>query len=204
MASPGKSASKLAQSKAGGENQVKSHTSWHHAPLHVFVPGAVYMVTAGTLQKAHFYAGHERLRILEQTLLGISSRGWELRAWALFSNHYHVIVRAPNDDGVVGKLVQGLHSQASRELNSLDRTRGRRVWYQYWDKCLTFEKSYYARLNYVIQNAVHHGLARVAAKYPFCSAAHFEAEYDSAFRKKVQSFKYDRLQEPDDFEVMPV
>jgi len=29
----------------------KNVVRWHHAPLHVFVPGAVYMVTAGTLHK---------------------------------------------------------------------------------------------------------------------------------------------------------
>jgi putative transposase len=82
----------------------------------------------------------------------------------------------------------------------MDHRPGRRVWFQYWDKCLTFEKSYFARLNYVINNAVHHGLVLDASHYPFCSAGWMERNSNPAFRKQVASFKYDQLSEPDGFE----
>ncbi|MFH0952955.1 MAG: hypothetical protein V1873_01355 [Verrucomicrobiota bacterium] len=130
-------------------------------------------------------------------------RGWELRAWALFSNHYHVIAKAPLQHGDVHSLVKHIHSDAAAALNRLDDAPGRQVWFQYWDKCLTFEKSYYPRLNYVLNNAVHHGLVPVADQYPFCSAGWFRSKYPPAFQKKVASFKYERLQEPDDFGPQP-
>jgi len=52
-------------------------------------------VTAGTLYKEHRFAGPERLDLLESALLGImKDSGWQLEAWAVFSNHYHFVVRA--------------------------------------------------------------------------------------------------------------
>ncbi len=92
-----------------------------------------------------------------------------------------------------------MHSQFALSLNLEQGEPGRQVWYQYWDKCLTYPGSYYARLNYVINNPVHHGLVSVASNYPYCSAALVETEWPSAVRRKVQSFRYDRIHEQDDF-----
>jgi len=64
---------------------------------------------------------------------------------------------------------------------------------------ITFERSYFARLNYVHQNAVHHGLVRVANQHPWCSAAWFERTATPAQVKTIYSFKIDKLQIPDDF-----
>ena len=96
-------------------------------------------------------------------------------------------------------MMQRLHSQTSRSLNRLDGTPGRTVWFQYWDTCLTFEPSYYARLNYVHSNAVKHGLVEKAIDYLFCSAAWFEDHADAALRRKISSFPCDQLDLEDDY-----
>jgi putative transposase len=123
---------------------------------------------------------------------------WELQAWAVMSNHYH-FVGVSEQPVSLPVLIRQLHSDTARELNRQDATPGRRVWFEYWDTHLTFEKSYYARLNYVHSNPVHHGLVRVATEYRWCSAAWFEQNADVAFQRMVSSFKYDRLKIPDDF-----
>ena len=92
-----------------------------------------------------------------------------------------------------------LHSKTALALNELDRIRGRQVWYQYWDTCLTYEKSWLARLNYVNSNAVHHGLAKIAVDYPHCSAAWFEQTASPAFNRTVKLFKYDKVKVFDEF-----
>jgi putative transposase len=56
-----------------------------------------------------------------------------------------------------------------------------------------------ARLNYVHQNPVKHGLVQVANQYPWCSASWFETNARSGFVQSVYSFKIDRLNVPDDF-----
>lgn len=175
-------------------------SQWPHAPLHVFVPNAVYMITAGTHEKQHLLDTGIKLGQVESRLHEIFARfGWEVRAWAVLSNHYHVIARAPEAGGELATVIRRFHSVAAADVNRVDGTPGRRVWFQYWDRCLTYEKSYLARLNYVNQNAVRHGLVRVAADYPFCSAAHFERTAKSSFVRTVESFKWDQLNEPDEY-----
>jgi len=71
---------------------------WHHSPAHLLLPNVTYMVTAGTLHKEHFFRDSSRLRMLHDLLLDLAQRyGWQLQAWAVFSNHYHWIGAAPEE-----------------------------------------------------------------------------------------------------------
>ena len=158
------------------------------------------MVTASTLQKRAFFNNDKKICILQDTLFDVmDAYGWRLQAWAVFSNHYHFIAKASDEERALKKIIQRMHSQSSRKLNEMDGSKRRRIWFQYWDTALTFEKSYYARLNYVHNNAVKHGIVQVAQNYPYCSATWFIANSEPAFRKKVESFGYERVKVIDDF-----
>ena len=197
--SAGESGGEPPQSKSIKPAHSKGIQRWHHRPVHVFVPNQLYMVTASTLHKQLLF-GDDRLSILQECLFSVVEKfGWELQAWALFSNHYHFIAKAPDDAQTLKTLVRQLHSLTARELNRMDGCPGRRVWFQYWDTCLTYEKSYYARLNYVMNNPVHHRLVYVASEYKFCSASWFEAAADRSFVNKVKSFQYDQVKVQDEF-----
>jgi len=74
----------------------KDKSSWHHSPMHVFVPSATYMVTGGTYKKKPFFQGKRRLGfLLEQLFLCAKRRAWQLQAWCILPNHYHFISMAP-------------------------------------------------------------------------------------------------------------
>ncbi|NQT51651.1 hypothetical protein HQ576_06365, partial [bacterium] len=92
-----------------------------------------------------------------------------------------------------------LHMTTARWLNEKDGTPGRQVWFQFWDKQLTYQRSYLARLNYVHQNPVKHGIVPAAEEYPYCSAAWFARTASPAFQKTVGSFGWQRLKVVDDF-----
>ncbi|MCC5848236.1 MAG: hypothetical protein JJU29_09085 [Verrucomicrobia bacterium] len=174
-------------------------TDWHHAPLHRFVPGAVHMITAGTLDKKHLFHDASRLNLMQDLLLDrMRELEWLPHAWACFSNHYHLIAKIPEGGGLK-PFVQGFHSKLAIALNKLDGVSGRKVMHQYWDRCITFDNSYYARLNYVMHNPVKHGLVEDARLYPYCSINWFQDLHDSAYQRKVASFKFDTVEEPDDF-----
>lgn len=64
---------------------------------------------------------------------------------------------------------------------------------------LAGERSYFARLNYVHQNPVRHGLVLVANQYPYSSAAWLERTATPAQVKTIYAFKIDRIPVPDDF-----
>ena len=176
-----------------------SDRGWYHSPVHVFQPDTTYIVTAGTYHKQHFFKDAVHLSLLRDTLFNVCDyHGWVLLAWALFPNHYHIITQSPQSAHLT-RLIQHLHSDTARNLNKIDHTPGRKVWFEYWDTCLTYERSYIARLNYVHNNPVKHGIAVVSENYSYCSAAWFKAHADPAFRKKVESFGIERVKIIDDF-----
>jgi len=176
-------------------------TNWHHGPEHRFQPGQIFIVTGATLYKRDVFYDAVRLNCLQQTAFDFTKQGgWRLISWSFFSNHYHMIAKSHSDSLTLSRLVQGFHSKSAREVNRLDSKPGRRVWYEYWDRCLTIQSSYYARLNYVNNNPVRHGLVSVASQYPFCSAGLYEMKASPAFQRRLSSYNYGRVCEVDDFE----
>ena len=87
------------------------------------------------------------------------------RPGAISPNHYHFVTQFENPSVLRG-LVRRLYSATAQEVNRLDLAQGRKVWFQYWDSQITFQGSYFARLRYVHENAVHHGIVRRASNYP--------------------------------------
>lgn len=68
---------------------------WPHAPPHRLSEHGTVFVTAGTLHKEHHFREARRLDHLHAALLSrAQSDGWQLEAWAVFSNHYHFVAHA--------------------------------------------------------------------------------------------------------------
>ncbi len=173
---------------------------WPHAPVHKLTEHGVYFATAGTLGKARLFAGDARLALLENHLLAKANLyHWQIEAWAVFANHYHFVARGCPESANLGKFLKHLHSDTARELNRLDGQPKRKVWHNFRETKLTYERSYLARLNYVHQNAVKHGLVLVANQYRWCSAAWFERVATTAMVQTIYNFKTDSLEVEDDF-----
>ncbi|MGC1414335.1 MAG: transposase [Candidatus Acidiferrum sp.] len=177
---------------------------WPHAPVHRLRDAGIYIVTAGTYDRAHRFHDSERLTYLTKSLLALADKyGWKLQAWAVFSNHYHFVAES-DQPGTLRRLVRHLHSVSAKEINLRDGAPGRVVWFQYWDTLLSFQKAYLSRLNYVHTNAVRHGLVRAPGAYPWCSAGWFERSAPRSFYQTVMAFPSDRVNVPDEFEVLPI
>ena len=163
------------------------------------------MVTAGTYRKAHHFRAQRRIEVLERGLLAVCrDAGWRLEAWAVFSNHYHFVAASPEgaeDAGSLAPMLGRLHSKTAAWINRLDGAPSRKVWHNFFETRLTHEPSYFARLNYVHQNAVRHGLVRVASEYPWCSARWFERTATRAQVATIYRFKTDRVNVADDYDA---
>ena len=182
------------------------HTpSWPHAPLHELSAYGTYFVTAGTYRKPHHFRGAPRLQVLQRGLLSVAHDfGWQLEAWSVFSNHYHFVGHSPSEGSGAESLSQMLgllHEKTAKWINRLDGAAGRKVWHNFWETRLTYEKSYLVRLNYVHQNPVKHKLVAVANQYPWGSAAWFERTAQPVQVKTIYGFKTDRLRILDDYDV---
>jgi putative transposase len=145
------------------------------------------------------------LRVLHRGLLTVARDfGWHFEAWAVFSNHYHFVAHSPADApdaASLPEMLSVLHTRTAGWINRLDAALSRKVWYNYRETRLTFQRSYLARLNYVHQNAVRHGLVPVANTYPCCSAAWFERTASAAMVKSIYRFKIDEVKVYDEFEA---
>ena len=174
--------------------------NWPHASVHSFGGSGTFMVTAATLNKRLLFLGSENLNLLESKLLSLAQAyQWNLRAWAVFANHYHFVGRNQIESDNLSLFLKHLDADTARELNRREGRLGREVWFNFWDTKLTYERSYFARLNYVHQNPVKHGLVRVANQYPWCSASWFERSASPALIKTIYSFKTDTINVYDDF-----
>jgi putative transposase len=183
-----------------GDKLPHSKTAWPHAPVHKLTEHGVCFVTAGTLHRQRLFADALRLDLLETKLLTLAAKyRWQVEAWAVFANHYHLIARGCPDSVNLGKYLKHLHADTARELNRLDGKMGRPVWFNFWDTKLTFEESYLARLNYVHQNGVKHGLVAVAHQYRWCSVAWFERVATPAMVQTIYRFRSDTVNVEDDF-----
>lgn len=182
-----------------------SRIAWPHAPLHQLAESGTFFVTAGTYHKEHHFRGADRLNALHRGLLLLTRKfGWRLEAWAVFSNHYHFVAHSPAQEDSAESLTPmlgQLHERSASWVNRRDQSPGRQVWHNFWETKLTYEKSYLARLNYVHQNPVKHGLVPIASQYPWCSAGWFERTARPAQVKTIYSFKTDNIKVMDDYVV---
>jgi putative transposase len=179
---------------------------WPHAPTHQLSIRCTYFLTAATYDKAHYFRAPERLDVLQRGVLKVCQQfGWRLEAWAVFSNHYHWVAHSPDteDDATsLPEMLSLLHTKTARWVNRLDGELNRQVWHNYWETRLTYQRSYLARLNYVHQNPVKHGLVPVANQYRWCSAAWFERTASPAQVKSIYRFKVDQVHVLDDFDPL--
>ena len=120
------------------------YKTYPHNPPHYFVSNAIYMVTGSILHNKHSLVSNAHKSLVCKILFERAAHwGWDLEAWAVLKNHYHFIGRAPENALTLEKLIRQFHSKTAVELNKLDKALGRKVWYNYWDTCITLETSYY-------------------------------------------------------------
>ena len=183
-------------------NPIQLH-DWPHAPTHRTQQAGAYMITSATYQKIPIFDAADRLTLLSNSLFDLAEAyALQLQAWAIFANHYHLIAECPIPRNLK-KFTRHLHSSTAIAINGQDNSPGRKVWFQYWESHLTFQRSYFARLSYVHHNPVRHGLVHTPSSYPWCSAGWFERKANPAFFKTIMTFPNDKLEIPDDFAVTP-
>jgi putative transposase len=175
--------------------------AWPHSPTHRLSAYGTYFVTTGTYLKPHLFRGVERLDYLQRELLShAKDTGWQLEAWAVFSNHYHFVAHASEGAIDLRVMLKELHRKTSIHLNELDGEPGRQVWHNFWDTELTIETSYFARLAYTHYNAVKHRLVADARHYRWCSAGWLERVATPAQVATMKRIKTDTVNVPDEYD----
>ena len=102
-------------------------------------------------------ASPERMTECELSILNIcESLDAEAYAWCVLPNHYHLLLRTDRIKEIRMELGR-FHGRSSFRWNDQDEARGRKVWHNCFERRMKSERHYFASLNYVLDNAVHHG-----------------------------------------------
>lgn len=163
-----------------------------HSPPHLFRPNACYFVTARTLSGQPLITDLRKQQVIDALHFACEERSWHLAAWVVLSNHYHVLLRAPEVAADLSTLIRSVHKFTSLRWNREDGRPGRQTWHEYWDTCIDNERSFWARVNYIHHNPVKHGLVSHPSQYPFSSYSRWDAETDIDLLEGA--YPWDRLQ----------
>ncbi len=133
-------------------------------PPHVYGDNTCYFLSAGTVHHQPLLATHAQRAIVRDVLKdAVRQYGVRLYAWVILANHYRLLLHTGHA-APLWKFVKRLHGESAVRLNKLDGTPARRVWFEYWDRCLRNERDFWAFFNYIHLNPIKHGYVAVAAE----------------------------------------
>ena len=145
------------QRKAVLESRQLERLPWH-GPPHYVGECDVYMITAACYEHRPVIGlDPQRMATFEAEMLEtVRVHSKNMFAWTILPNHYHVLLHAIDIKCLLKALGQ-LHGRTSYCWNGQEKHRGRHVWHRAAETAMKSERHFWATLNYVLHNAVHHG-----------------------------------------------
>ena len=158
------------------EDRARNGRPSHSVPHVASDTTTYYMVTAACFEhKPVIGQSPDRMTKFENDLVEILNENCQqVFAWTVLPNHYHVLIDTQNVEVVLQVLGQ-LHGRNSFCWNGEEDQRGRQVRCNAAETAMKSEGHYYASLNYVLHNAVHHGYVEKWADWPYCNAEQYLA-----------------------------
>jgi len=144
-----------------------------HSPPHWNLAGQ-YLITAACYEHEPII-GKDALRMTECEAMVLETcreLAAETYAWSILPNHYHVLLETDSIAELRHRLGR-FHGRSSFRWNAEDMERGRKVWYNCTERAIKSERHFWASLNYVHYNPVHHGLVKHLEDWPWSSAHEF-------------------------------
>jgi putative transposase len=159
---------------------------WHSPPHRPNFGQLQFHVTAACFEHRH-YIGHsaERMDGFARDLLEVfASHANQTFAWSVLPNHYHALVEAPDILGLLRELGQ-LHGRTSHAWNGAENSRGRKVFFRAVERAMRSDRHYWATLNYVHHNPVHHGYVERWTDWPWSSAEEYLSQTGADEAKRI-------------------
>ena len=159
---------------------------WHSPPHRPNYGHLHFLVSATCYEHAHHIGlSPQRMDGFSATLLELLQQHTARTvAWCVLPNHYHALVAAPN----ILKLLHELgrfHGRTSHAWNGEESTRGRQVFHRATERFMRSERHFFATVNYVHNNPVHHGYVLLWTEWAWSSAAEYLEQMGRAEAERV-------------------
>jgi putative transposase len=152
---------------------------WHSPPHRPNANRLRFHVTAACFEHRP-YIGHSpaRLDAFTRDLLALfAAHGTQTFAWCVLPNHYHALVETRDILALLHQLGR-FHGRTSHTWNSEENTRGRQIFFRAVERTMRSDRHFWATMNYVHHNPVHHGYVDRWPDWPWSSATEFLAQTD--------------------------
>lgn len=159
---------------------------WHSPPHRAGSGSQHFHVTAVCFEhQPHIGHSPTRLDTFTRDLLGVfTACDSRVFAWCILPNHYHVLIGTTNILTLLHKLGR-FHGRTSHTWNGEENTRGRQVFFQAAERAMRSKRHFWATLNYVHHNPVHHGYVEQWTDWPWSSATEFLNQTDPQEAKRI-------------------
>ncbi len=174
---------------------------YKHNPPHLFVPDSKYFITASTLGKFKYLkTDAAKEAALKYLIESFEHFGWELEDWVILDNHIHLMADAPKNAKTLRNVLNNFHKFTANWLsrNCIVKQR-EKYFHNYWDKCISYQKSYYARVNYIWHNPVKHGYVTTPDNWKFGSYFYRLEDQGNDIEEVKELYPIDKLEINDSF-----
>jgi len=138
------------------------HLPWHSPPHWEAEGEQRYLISAACYEHVPVIGkSPERMTECEAEVLKICRDFCAATyAWSILPNHYHMLIRTERISELLMELGQ-FHGRSSFAWNGEDERRGRKVWCNCFERRIRSARHFWASLNYVHHNPVHHGYVKL-------------------------------------------
>lgn len=145
-----------------------------HSPPHENRGNREYHIDAACYEHRHYIGfSPERMSAFEAELLTIfEEQSDHVYAWCVLPNHYHVLIKAEDVETTMSKIGK-LHGRTAYYWNGEEKTRGRKVWFNGIERAIRSERHFWATMNYVLHQPVHHGYSAKWQEWPYSNAMEY-------------------------------
>jgi putative transposase len=159
---------------------------WHSPPHLDFKVARQYLISSSCYEHAPVIGKNpERMTECEAELLRICDDFCSrIYAWCILPNHYHLLVKTERIKELLREIGE-FHGGSSFQWNLADDRRGRRVWHNCFERPMKSERHFWASLNYVHHNPVHHGYVKRWQDWPWSSAQQYLEKLGPAEAKRI-------------------
>ena len=159
---------------------------WHAPPHRPNYGHLHFLVSAACYEHAHYIGlTPQRMDSFSAALVDVLQKhSTRIVAWCVLPNHYHALVAAPNILNLIYELGR-LHGRTSHAWNGEVGSRGRQVFHRATERYMRSDRHFFATVNYVHHNPVHHGYVRLWTDWPWSTAAEYLAEIGRAEAERI-------------------